>query len=253
VTVSDSPRVLVVEHSPGVRRLLRTAFEIEGATVVEAETLAEARRATGDDLDVVVLDRRLSDGDGIALTIDLSQSDGGDGPLIVLHTDVPDEDDGRTVGHASVRRGDVVGVVERVLARGLLHAERPGDDDLPRIGDEAITAVVEHWRELCRWDPSLPDDTAPAGARELVTAMALAARHPQPLGWGLDPFVEPEVPAFAAAPSSIDHLVSQLICLRVAWEQTLADAGSEEQRVRLRMLVERTMAAVVDLRSSQES
>src|SRR5262245_20867024 len=141
---TTSRTVLVVEHSAGVRRLLRTALEIEGASVVEAATLAEARPLARS-VDVVVLDRELPDGDGLELTVELDQPD-GEPPLVVLHTDDPD-DEGRLHGdHASVRRGDVAGVLEQVVAGSALHQERPGDDDLPEVDDTVIDLVVDAWR-----------------------------------------------------------------------------------------------------------
>ena len=58
-------RVLVVDDEIQIRRFLRTGFELDGFTVAEAETGAEAlRRSTLRPADLVILDLGLPDMDG---------------------------------------------------------------------------------------------------------------------------------------------------------------------------------------------
>src|ERR1700758_800228 len=60
-----SPSVLVVDDEIQIRRFLRTGFELDGFTVQEAETGAEAlRAATLKPSDLVILDLDLPDMDG---------------------------------------------------------------------------------------------------------------------------------------------------------------------------------------------
>ena len=62
-----SQHVLVVEDEPEIQASLRSLLEREGYRVTVAGTLADARRAIGRDVDVVLLDWRLPDGEGIDL------------------------------------------------------------------------------------------------------------------------------------------------------------------------------------------
>jgi two-component system NtrC family response regulator len=59
--------VLVVDDDPSVGRMVRLSLEIDGAEVLSAETLADARELLRPDLHGIVLDRRLPDGDGLEL------------------------------------------------------------------------------------------------------------------------------------------------------------------------------------------
>ena len=61
------PVVLVVEDDEAVRGLLRLALELEGAAVLEATSVSQARDELCSVIDAVVLDRRLPDGDGLEL------------------------------------------------------------------------------------------------------------------------------------------------------------------------------------------
>src|ERR1700758_1635278 len=78
-----SPSVLVVDDEIQIRRFLRTGFELDGFTVQEAETGAEAlRSATLKPSDLVILDLGLPDVDGAEVLERLRAWSGV--PLIVL-------------------------------------------------------------------------------------------------------------------------------------------------------------------------
>lgn len=86
-------RLLAVEDEALNRALLRASISRSGderlmtAQVTEAATLADARAATrADTFDVVLLDRRLPDGDGFELATELRDSPGGQRPIIVALT-----------------------------------------------------------------------------------------------------------------------------------------------------------------------
>jgi two-component system, OmpR family, KDP operon response regulator KdpE len=77
------PSVLVVDDEIQIRRFLRTGFELDGFTVQEAETGAEAlRSATLKPSDLVILDLGLPDVDGAEVLERLRAWSGV--PLIVL-------------------------------------------------------------------------------------------------------------------------------------------------------------------------
>ena len=75
-------RVLVVEDDPDQRRILAMVVRGHGHDAVECATLAEARAAGPCDL--ALIDRRLPDGDGLALARTLPRAyllTGDDAPL----------------------------------------------------------------------------------------------------------------------------------------------------------------------------
>lgn len=77
------PVILVVDDDPVLGRVVEACLDFEGAEVRVAHTLAAARDALADDLDHVVLDRMLPDGDGLELLPDLAERCPGV-PIVVL-------------------------------------------------------------------------------------------------------------------------------------------------------------------------
>jgi DNA-binding response OmpR family regulator len=75
-------RVLIVEDEPQVAASLRELLEREGYAVTLAGSVAEAKRALADPPDVMLLDWRLPDGEGIDLLKDLRKT--SDLPVLMV-------------------------------------------------------------------------------------------------------------------------------------------------------------------------
>jgi CheY-like chemotaxis protein len=70
--MAEGPVILIVDDDPLLGGVIEACLDFEGADVRTAHTLAAARDALVDDIDHVVLDRRLPDGDGLDLLPDVS-------------------------------------------------------------------------------------------------------------------------------------------------------------------------------------
>lgn len=78
-----SPRVLIVEDEPQIRRIARAAIEEENCTVFEAGTVSDGLIAAGEhNPHVLILDLGLPDGDGIELIQNLRGW--SDLPILIL-------------------------------------------------------------------------------------------------------------------------------------------------------------------------
>ena len=110
-----------------------------------------------------------------------------------------------------------------------------------------VDGIVDDWRELCRWDPMLPPQSNPPIAAALVSALADALGHPQPLGWGPDPEMEKVVGAFTLSAGSLDIAIGQLVCLGESLRRRLfgriPDAEVDETHLRLEMIIDRAIGA----------
>lgn len=239
MVVDTEPVILVVDDDESARRLVRMGLELEGAVVVEAETLARARQFLNRRMDGVVLDRELPDGDGLELLPDIGATC-PDAPVVVNST----VEDGREpVWVTKVDKGDLPEIVRGL---DLTTVDAAGREfavvDLVRNEAEA---VVADWRELCRWDPLLPPDSEPPIPRLLVDAITDALQRPQPIGWGPDPALNSVTELFASNAGAIDVAIGQLVCLREAFRRHIAGnlpAGEEvETRARVDMLIDRAI------------
>jgi len=76
-------KILLVEDEKPIREGLKDRLEREGFRVTDAETLAEALRALEGSPDLVILDRRLPDGEGLDVVREL-RARGRNTPVIVL-------------------------------------------------------------------------------------------------------------------------------------------------------------------------
>src|SRR3954462_14290207 len=110
-----------------------------------------------------------------------------------------------------------------------------------------VDGIVDEWRELCRWDPMLPPQSNPPIATALVSALADALEHPQPLGWGPDPEMEKVVGAFTLSAGSLDVAIGQLVCLGESLRRRLfdriPDGEVDETHMRLEMITDRAIGA----------
>src|SRR3954447_26214562 len=64
---------LVVDDDERVRGMVRLALELEGLDVIEAPSLVQARHMLTADVEGIVLDRQLPDGDGLDLLPDIGR------------------------------------------------------------------------------------------------------------------------------------------------------------------------------------
>lgn len=235
----EPPVVLVVDDDEGARRLVRIGLELEGITVVEAESLARARQFLHGRMAGVVLDRELPDGDGLELLAAVGAA--CPNASVVVNSTV---DDGREPSWVvKVDKGDLAEIV-RGLDLSIVEAVDSHLAVVDLVRAEA-GSVVGEWEELCRWDPLLPPDSAPVDARAVVDAVADALERPQPLGWGPDPSLGAAMERFATAAGAVDVAIGQLVCLREAFRRHLAGhvppAEEAESRARLDMIIDRAI------------
>jgi CheY-like chemotaxis protein/GGDEF domain-containing protein len=238
--MAEGPRILVVEDDAAIRRLVRTGLELEGFSVIEAATLAQARSVQTERVAGVVLDRQLPDGDGLEIFDELQAR--YEGTLVVIHSaDVVPAD------YPHVPKGDIDALVEVFHALGALP---PAAEAGPlAVARAAAATLVDAWAELCRWDPELPPDSRPPIPDSVVAAVTSALERPQPLGWGLDPALEPIAEAYFLNHDAVDIAIAQLVCLHEVFERLVVDAlaaaAQLETSRRLAMIVQRLMTVVV--------
>lgn len=234
-----APLILVVDDDAGIRRLVRTGLELEGFVVIEAATLAQARSVGTERVGGVVLDRQLPDGDGLSAYGELQER--YTGALVVLHSS-----DAVPNGYPSVPKGDIDAMVDLFGVSAPSPGQAGPAHEMARAHADDI--VVE-WLELCRWDPELPVDDQPPIPGSVVAAVGAALERPQPVGWGLDPALEPVAEAYMLNHRSVVDAVAELVCLREAFERGVVEGLPGEERIeaarRLTMIVNRLMTVVV--------
>lgn len=231
------PHVLVVDADPAMRRMVRLGLELDGAAVVEAASLADARAhlASGRRWAGVVLDPELPDGDPRSLIPDAAGV-----PVVVFC--LPDETAGGDPDVDCVDKADLP-----ALLRALALSPRSEERRLAVV--ELLLAesdeVEADWRELCRWDPMLPPDSQPPIASAVIAGVAEALGRPQPLGWGADPEVEKVAEVFATAVGAIDVVIGQLVCLREVIRRRITTRVAPEELAetddRLHMVIDRAI------------
>jgi diguanylate cyclase (GGDEF)-like protein len=230
--------VLLVEDDPSIRSVLRYALEPEGVTFIEAENLAQARVVLDEPFEAVLLDRHLPDGLADALLPELRER--LPDSRIIIHS----VDDGPIEGLPWVDKCDIT-ALSRLLALD-------PDPSRPAVAVEArrsLGRVHREWIELCRWDPSLPPEARPPVAEAAITAINDALERPQPIGWGLDPALQPVVDVFGLNAGDVRVAVAELVCLREAFSRVVIEALTGDRTEALRrldMIIDRSIVAVVE-------
>ncbi|QXC59846.1 response regulator [Aquihabitans sp. G128] len=126
IDLTRSLRVLLVDDDPSIGVVVAACLDFEGAEVRTAHSLAEARELLGPDLDHVVLDRRLPDGDGLDLLPDLAASC-PEVPIVVFSA----YDDPAEVDLPHVAKSDIAALVDLL---GLEPEDHVAVDDAPEGG-----------------------------------------------------------------------------------------------------------------------
>jgi diguanylate cyclase (GGDEF)-like protein len=238
-------QILVVEADVAVRRQVRISLEVDGAFVLEAGSLTQARHQafakgfSADGFDGIVIDRQLPDGDGLDLIAEM-RSHWPHARLIVL-TD--GEVDSVPPSLECIDRKDVEALVSALaIPIDLRTPKHLAIVELLRTEHESI---ANDWRELCRWDPMLPPDSEPPIASAFIAAVCSALSRPQPLGWGADPEVEKIADVFASAVGTLDVAIGQLVCLRETLRRRIAGrlplGEISETSDRLQMIIDRAI------------
>jgi diguanylate cyclase (GGDEF)-like protein len=212
--------VLVVDADFRLRRLVRHALELDGARVIEASSVLQARTLLAEgitDLGAVIVERHLPDGDGAELVPEIPAG------MVVVTTD-PSERDVAVPGAWVVARGDLAALTEKLAL--------PVDVSPvhPRTAVEVLHSqaadIAADWAELCQWDPTLPPDSVP----------------PRPVA------VERVAGEFAAEVGSLEIAIGELVCLREVLRRRLAPVvpPSElpETLSRMHMLIDRSLQVV---------
>ncbi|HLI53225.1 MAG TPA: diguanylate cyclase [Acidimicrobiales bacterium] len=244
--------VLVAESDPSAHKLFRSGLEHAGAQVISAESLAQARALLDEPFEAVVLGRDLLDGAGESLLGELL--DRLPPSRIFLHSWRGGPPGVRCLGDRDVD------AVVRLLDLDAASAPRT----MAQRAHRALGRVHREWVELCRWDPAVPPDARPPIAESVIKAVSNALERPQPLGWGLDPALEPVAAAFGLNVGDVHVALAELVCLREAFVRVVvkrrgdsrsgdslpADSRPGEEVVealeRLQMIVERTMLVVAE-------
>ncbi len=217
-------RVLVVDDDPMVRHLMRLSLELGGAQVIEAISLADARRALGQHLDGVVLDRQLPDGDGLDLLPELQEQHPGIKTVVCSSVD----DQREPFSVMRVPKEDISGIVRALglPTRPLLFGS--SNSSVP-LGTEA-GPLAEEWLSLCRQNPMVTGHLRPAMAEQVVARLNAVART-RPTAWEPEPELASAIEAFAATVGSVESAIGHLVCLRETLRRRIVDRVPPEQLI----------------------
>lgn len=170
---------------------------------MEASTVAEARVALDQTFDGAVIDRRLSDGDGLELVPTLAEAAG---PLrILIHSDL---DAGH--GPAWVLHVPNMNVREVAALLGLTRSEPPADgDDAARARvRRAIPRIAAAWTVRRADDEALRPEVAERVGSRLASALgnAVASAHREPPFLLIADAADDEGPTLSTAISYLSDL-----------------------------------------------
>ena len=238
-------QILVIDGDSSMRRLARLSLEIDGAFVLEAGSLAQARHQafakgfSADGFDGIVIDRTLPDGYGFDLIPEM-RAHWPEARMVVLSDDEPASVPSTL---ASVPKGDIPSLIAALAIP--VDIKAPRNLAVVELLRNEHEALATDWRELCRWDPMLPPESQPPIASAFIAAVVAALGRPQPLGWGADPEVEKVAEVFSSAVGSLDVAIGQLVCLREALRRRVAGRLPVHEMVethdRLQMIIDRAI------------
>ena len=206
-----NPSVLVVDDERGFRVLAEEALSSEGFEVRSAGSLAKAKSQIGEQSpDVIILDRRLPDGDGIEWLREI-RSEGDSGPLVVVVTAHGDVENAVEALHAGawdyltkpVQVADLVVKLRKVIEeRGLrdrLQIAKSSTQGPPSVppASAARKAVVERLTQLSEspLTPVLLSGPSGAGKQYAAETLHRLTNRTDPHA----PFVEVNCAAIPAA------------------------------------------------------
>lgn len=230
-------RVLVVEGEPETRKRMHRVLASEGLEVISAGSVAQARAVIDEPFEAVLLSRRMPDGDGAELAEELLERLPCS-RVVVTSPSCP------IPGLPSVSTDDL-GSLSDFLGLGDFEAAH----EAARQARRSLGVVHREWIDLCKWDPSVPPAVRPPVAESVIRAVTEALERPQPLGWGLDPALQPIAEVFGLNVGDVHASLAMLICLREAFTRVVIDQLRENRLdalCRLQMILERTMVAVAD-------
>ena len=232
----DRLAVLLVETEPSTRSLVGHGLALEGVDVISTESLAQARVVIDEPFEAVLIESALVDGAGCSLVEELL--DRLPHSRIILHGL-----GGSYPGLPAVDRSDLDAILNLLDLK-----RREGVGLAALMARQALGRVHRNWIELCLWDPMLPPGTRPPIAETVIRAISAALERPQPLGWGLDPALEPVAAAFGLNVGDLDTALAALVCLREAFARVVVSQLDADEQVdalrRLQMIVDRTMLVV---------
>jgi two-component system, OmpR family, response regulator len=135
-------RILAVEDEPAISSLLARALTEAGHRVNVAGSLSEARRELVDEVDLLIVDRMLPDGDGLDLVRELRRS-GDNRPLLVLtaRDQVRERVEGLYGGADDYMTKPFA--IDELLARVVALSRRSTSVDRLEVGDLALDAEAQ--------------------------------------------------------------------------------------------------------------
>ena len=242
----EPQQVLILTSSPGEQAALATALGRHGCKTLEAKTIAEARETLAHRrVSAVVVSDEVPRTDLAALAQELAAL--RQSVRVILRTDQPP-----LVGVISIARDDMAALLDALCEVSHLDA---ASNSAAATMRESLDQVEARWSELCRWDPDQAPDAEPTMPRVVLTAVADALQHPQPIGWGLDPALDPVVEAFAANVAAPDQTIAQLACLRLALHDIVVReaplAERDETLERVSTVIDHTMMVAARVRTIQ--
>jgi len=245
--VTSVPQILLVDGGEEQRATLRQGLDALGCETIEVPTVASAVEALRQRpaISAVVLEGQVGeDADpSVVAQVVAARPD----VKVIVRADRPPLPGAIAVAPDDRRSLEVVlGPCADAIDLGPTTAE---------IVEARVEEITARWRELCLWDPAQPPDAEPAVPDLLLGAIVDALRHPQPIGWGLDPALDDVVDRFAEQVETPDQAIAQLSCLRRALHEVVVPHAPEHERSealeRVSAVLDQTMMTGAALRTSR--